>query len=37
MRTKTVSLIITLSVAIAAVTGVGVWALIAVLKKRRYG
>jgi len=37
MRTKSVSLIIILSVAVAAVIGAGVWVLLAVLKKRREG
>jgi len=37
MRAKSVSLIIILSAAVAAVIGVGVWVLLAVLRKRGEG
>jgi hypothetical protein len=37
MKTKTVSLIIVLSAAVAAVVGAGVWVLLVVLRKRREG
>jgi hypothetical protein len=37
MKAKSASLIITLSAAVAVVTGVGVWVLLAVLKNRREG
>jgi hypothetical protein len=37
MRTKSVSQIIVLSAAVAAVLGVGVWVLLVVLRKRREG
>jgi len=37
MRTKSVSLIIILSVVVAAVVGVGVWVLLGVFRKRGEG
>jgi hypothetical protein len=37
MKAKTVSLIIIISAAVAAVVGVGVWVLLAVLNRRGEG